>query len=576
MATVNLAGAMKSKHQSLNSKLMKYLHPAVSKPTRSLINFLNQKNISPLQETNWESYQLKPIIVASIIINILELASPLYINIVYTSILPSESVSSLIVLTVIVVTLMIINGWIKSVRLSLIGDGGARIDHKKRLEAISHFLQIDMNDFFNLSPTQHIQRLSAINILKDESSLQSLITAIDLIFSVLFIIVLFMIGGAVGFAAIGGIAIYLFKAFKFSKEYEEISRSRDLIDLQTRSFHEEVIEAADLIKANGLQQKMIVESEIYQDRRAHERMRQNQQSGIFQAFGSLTGQLTFSTGITLGAFLVITDNLSVGALAASILLLGKILTPWQQAMNLLNSYRRIAHSRDEYKSLMSIPITSKPGKKSIGDWHYIKINRNKDIAITAEEGEIILIKDQLHGENTRHIFLEIAGIKQSNGLLINDINVEEISSDHLKEYIAYIDPSRSFFKGTLLENLTGFQFKKNRRLALFWSMLSGLDEEVRKLPDGYNTQMNDTTSNILSRDTEAIAHIVTALSQDPKLIMIDLSNYSYGKQFVDRLEKILKRCKLGKIVLIGGGGPVFSKITKKSLYLQETSKEVLQ
>ena len=157
---------------------MKYLHPAVSKQTRSLINFLNQKDISPLQETNWESYQLKPIIVASIIINILELASPLYINIVYTSILPSESVSSLIVLTLIVVTLMIINGWIKSVRLSLIGDGGARIDHKKRLEAISHFLQIDMNDFFNLSPTQHIQRLSAINVLKDESSLQSLITAI--------------------------------------------------------------------------------------------------------------------------------------------------------------------------------------------------------------------------------------------------------------------------------------------------------------------------------------------------------------------------------------------------------------
>jgi len=562
--------------KTFKNNIRKTIHGFELSSMQIVGGFLNQGNISTFQTINWDSYQLKPIIVSSIIINILELSSPLYINILYTSILPSESVSSLIVLTGIVITLMLINGWLKSLRLSLTGDGGAKIDHKKRLEAMSHFLQINLDDFFSLSPTQHSQRLTAISLLKDESSLQALTTAIDLIFSILFIIVLFMIGGAVGFAAIVGIFIYLIKAKKYSEEYEERSRSRELTDLQTRSFQNQVNDAADLIRANGLQQKLIVESEYYLDRRAQERLRQNYQSGVFQAFSSLTGQITFATGVTLGALLVITENLSVGALAASILLLGKILSPWQQAINLLNSYRRLSHSRDEYKSLISIPLDEEKGDQLINNWEKVNIHKNNGLSIEVEKGNLYVINDNKFGEKTREFFMEISSIKESKNIFINDIKVKDYSKGHLKEKIVYVDPSRSFFKGTLMDNLTSFQPKKNRRRALFWSMLSGLDEEVRELPHGYGTEIEYNQSKILSQDVEAIAQIVTALSLNPKILLIDLLNCSYGQYFVDSLRKILKRCEFDKIVMIGGSGPVFNRLTNNTIYLQETSKEVLQ
>mgnify|MGYP001292532921 CR=1 FL=1 len=118
--------------------------------------------------------------------------------------------------------------------------------------------------------------------------------------------------------------------------------------------------------------------------------------------------------------------------------------------------------------------------------------------------------------------------------------------------------------------------KKNRRRALFWSMLSGLDEEVRELPHGYGTEIEYNQSKILSQDVEAIAQIVTALSLNPKILLIDLLSCSYGQHFVDSLRKILKRCEFDKIVMIGGSGPVFNRLTNNTIYLQETSKEVLQ
>jgi ABC-type bacteriocin/lantibiotic exporter with double-glycine peptidase domain len=59
-----------------------------------------------LRDVDWSKYQLDLILMTSVLINLLELASPLYLNIVYTSVLPSGAMSSLVVMTVAVVLLM--------------------------------------------------------------------------------------------------------------------------------------------------------------------------------------------------------------------------------------------------------------------------------------------------------------------------------------------------------------------------------------------------------------------------------------------------------------------------------------
>ena len=103
-----------------------------------------------LKRVDWNEYQIQPILIASILINIIELSSPLYINIVYTSILPSGSISSLIVLTTFVTFLILLGGWLKSVRLMLTGADGGRIEQKN--EDIS-FLATKTNNFLRLEST---------------------------------------------------------------------------------------------------------------------------------------------------------------------------------------------------------------------------------------------------------------------------------------------------------------------------------------------------------------------------------------------------------------------------------------
>lgn len=526
-----------------------------------------------LCSVNWSDYQLKPILLASVLINLLELASPLYINIVYTSVLPSGAISSLVVLSVGVVVLMLLGGWLKSVRLVLTGADGARIEHQKRLEAISHFLQLGFPDFLRLAPGRHLQRLNSINLLRDESALLSLTTAIDLAFSLLFVLVLFLIADSVGFIAVIAIIVYLLRALSFSKNYERLSRRRDQIELETRTYQDKLVDSMDLIQSNGLGGQFLVASERFQEEQAHERMEHNTFAGSYQAFGSLMGQITLAAGVTWGAWLVVHDRLLVGALAAALLLLGKILSPWQQAIGLWNSYRRLSHSRDEYDALMAIPVEGPGGRGNLPLDGVLTIVRQGISLVQAEMGSVVLLRDQRFGVDARELFLELIQVSPNSDLSLNGESIGLYRRSQLRQDIAYVNPACAFFQGTLLENITCFQPSRRKRKALFWSFLSGLDQEARALPHGYGTRMGGSLSTGLSRDARALAHLVTALSRDPKVLLLDLSDCSYGKAFIDGLTRILKRCRGQVTVLIAGGGRVLTQLADQALDLPPALEE---
>ena len=529
-----------------------------------------------LREVDWRQYQLGPILVASVLINLLELASPLYINIVYTSVLPSGSMSSLVVMTVAVVLLMVLGGWLKTVRLGFTGGDGARLEHQRRLAGLAHFSQMRLSDYLSASPATHLERLNSINLLRDESALQSLTTAIDLVFSLLFVLVLFLIAGSVGIVAVIAIVIYLLRALAFARDYEGISKQHDRLELERLSYQTKLMGSIDLIKSNGLGRQFLVGNEQRQEELAWQRMVNNNFSGQYQAFGSLMSQLTFAGIVTWGALLVIQGSLLVGALAAALLLAGKILTPWQQAMGLWNSYRRLAHARDEYDALMATPVEAEGGEEKLvlAAEGALSLSLDGRPLAVIPTGSVALLRDQQFGAQVRHLFMDLIQIEADPRLQLNGLPIGSYHREALRDGIAYVDPSRDFFDGTLLQNITSYQPRRYQRRALFWAFLTGLDTTVRSLPQGYSTAMGTSLPTGLSRDCQQLFQVVTALARSPQLLLLDLSDCSYGKEFIDGLQRILGRTKGRTTVLISGAGRVLGSVSDQQIDMPAQGREV--
>ena len=537
---------------------------------------IHHRFFQSLRQVDWSDYQLGPILIASVLINLLELSSPLYINIIYTSVLPSGSMASLVVLTIAVVLLMVLGGFLKAIRLGLTGGDGARLEHQRRMQSLAHFLQMRLVDYLRVSPAAHLDRLNSINLLRDESALQSLTVAIDLIFSLLFVLVLFLIAGSVGIVAVVAIVVYLLRALAFARAFEDLSKRRDRLELDRIAYQGKLMDSIDLIKSNGLGRQFLVGNEQLQEELAWQRMVNNNFDGQVQAFGALMSQLTFAAIVTWGALRVIQGGLLVGALAAALLLAGKILNPWQQAMALWSSYRRLAHARDEFDALMAIPVESEGGSELIGgSGGMVTLTLEGRNLAAVPSGSVVLLRDRQFGAEVRHLFMGLIQITSQPGLQLNGLPIERYQRDDLREAVAYVDPSREFFEGTLLENITSFQPRRYQRKALFWSYLTGLDTTVRGLPQGYATAMGTSVPTGLSRDAQQLFQVVTALSRSPNALLLDLSDCSYGKEFIDGLERILKRTR-GKItVLISGTGRVLNTISDQQIDLSDSMSEVL-
>ena len=557
----------------LIGKLVRGIFSSVS----LLGEFFGHRFFRSLGNTDWSSYQLGPILIASILINLLELASPLYINVIYTSVLPSGSMSSLVVLTAGVVVLMVIGGWLKSVRLGFTGGDGARLEHQRRLEGLAHFSQMRLSDYLSVSPATHLERLNSINLLRDESALQSLTTAIDLLFSLLFVVVLFLIAGSLGFVAVIAILVYLVRALAFARDYELISKRRDRLELERLSYQSKLMGSIDLIKSNGLGRQFLVGNEQRQEELAWQRMVNNNFSGQYQAFGALMSQLAFAGIVTWGAFLVIQGRLLVGALAAALLLAGKILSPWQQAMGLWNSYRRLSHSRDEFDALMACPVEPDggPERLALPADGVLSLSLSGQALAVLPSGASVLLRDHQFGARVRHLFMALIQIEYDATLQLNGLPIARYNREELRRSISYVDPSREFFEGTLLQNITSFQPHRFQRRALFWSYLSGLDKTVRSMPQGYSTPLGGSTSSGLSRDSQQLFHLVTALARSPQILLLDLSDCSYGKEFINGLHRILKRTKGRTTVLISGTGRVLNSLTDQQIDLAGVAQEVV-
>ena len=523
---------------------------------------LQHRYFRNLRQFDWHSIKLGQIIVASALINLLELASPLYINIVYTTILPKRATESLILLTFLVVACLLGVGWLKSVRLALVGREGAQVEHQKRMQAFLRFIHMPLSRYLGVNPSTHLSRLNSINLLRDESAVQSLAVAIDLFFSIFFIVVFVLLGGILVIPLLLGIVFYFFESLRFSRGFELISREKDKLDLERRHYHAQIIDSADLIKTNGLSNQFLVGGEPLQEKWSWQKMDSSNAIGHYQAFGSYVNQVTFACVATLGALMIIGDRLMVGALAACLLLVGKIFNPWQQAMALWNSFRRLAHTWDEYDSLMQEPVDLEGGQQELclRDQERFSLEAQGSPPLFINVGQTTLLRDGCQGRVVRDVFVNLLRADDSESVRLNGSSLTDFTLSSLRGSFAYCSPSSSFFEGSLIQNITKFQPSCHERRAYFWCVLTGLDREIRALPAGYQTLLGTSRPSGLSSDAQGLLQIVAALSTKVDVVLIDLADSSYGKRFIDGLEIILNRCRGRRTLLVSGNGRVLDRL----------------
>lgn len=129
-------------------------------------------------------------------------------------------------------------------------------------------------------------------------------------------------------------------------------------------------------------------------------------------------------------------------------------------------------------------------------------------------------------------------------IFINNTDLNKISLHNLRRKIAIVSQESCFYSGTIWENLN-FGDSIDETELIKYSKMLGLYEEIMKMPDKWNTVLNEGTSN-LSGGQKKRLDILRALIMNPDIIIFDESTASIDLERRECYSILSARLKMKK------------------------------
>ncbi len=515
------------------------------------------------------------IVVASFCANILGLALPIAMIQVYDRIIPKEGYATLTVLALGLLTAAVADFGLRMARGKLIAMAGSKFETLAYRRAFRHMLQYNSPLGALDQGTLH-DRVESIERVRKHHGSEAAAALLDIPFIVLFIAVLVLISPMLGLAVCLLAAASIAVVWVQRRHILKLSEERQERDQRRHSFLVETIDGIEMIKGLGIEPLM---------QRRYERL----MSVSAEITRDLSRRISLTQGITstialmapivmscVGSYLVIQEQMSIGGVAASVLLTGRIVQPLLRIEALLAGERGTASSEDHVVELLETAKTGSPNVQ-LESVEKIEIDRVSispapdapavltDVSLTLRRGDCIALEGG-DGSGRSLLLSALAGqLPPALGQIrMNSVPVGDLHPDVLSNKISLLSPDHTMLEGTLLENLTAFQVDKYRKRAFNLAHELGIADFIAQHPEGLAMPVASRASNSLPKSIHDGIILVSGLINAPDVILFDEANAGLDRHVDQRLVKFLDRAKARSIIVMVTHRPSYLKLANRT------------
>lgn len=513
-------------------------------------------------------------------INLLSLAVPLATMQVYDRIIPNQTMPSFYWLATGALIALALEGLLRWLRSAASSWLAARFEHIVSCNAVRAILQTPMVGRRH-AVGDHVDAMGGIAGLGYTLVGQLAQSLLDLPFALLFIVAIAYLAPSLAWIPIGfALAYGLFIAF--ARGYYHTAKLRQE-ETRTRRYNLVIhlMQSLHLIKAQALEEPLLRRHEKIQAETAVVNLDAGFWSRLPQDLGGSFNQLATLIVIALGATMVSSGQMTLGALSACMMLTGRSLTPIQ---GLLNFWLRSTEAFLAQERLEEILAAGRNGEKSelppfpndilgtleVRDLHFRHAPDQpwlfQGLNLEVAGGTLLAISGP-SGAGTTTLLRLLAGLyaPEKGTVAVGNCDLSQWDLSDMRGRIAYVPPNGTMFRGTILENLTMFQ-SELKLAALEAASLLGLDEVVSLLPSGYETEI-DANSFLPKAIIQRIV-IARALVVRPRVLILDDPTASMDADTEGVLIWLLKKLQGRCTVVLGTTAMHLSEMADMQLDLE--------
>ena len=473
---------------------------------------------------------------ATFSINTLALGTSLYTMQVYDRVVPTGAISTLIALTIGVFIAIFLEMMIKFSRSVLLDYATKKMDIEYSNDIFERFLRIRC-DALPKSIGTLTGQLQSYNNVRAFITSAAMFLFIDLPFSIIFILAIFVIGGfAMGLVPIGFLILSLIVGFIFRKKIEQASKNSSMASYKKMGLMVETVENSENIKATGAGFNILNNWNRLTQEAVDDDIEIRHYSDMSSYITAFLQQLSYIAIVSLGAYLVAENGtITMGALIAMTILSGRILQPIAQLPNQFVQWGKASLAVKDLDNVYKLASDNDGIDRPLSPYLDTTNIRCKDISFGYTENSNVISVSELNikqGEKVailgaigsgKSTFLKIlAGLyKPTKGFVYLDgIDMQLIKRDFLTENMSYLPQTTKLFAGTLRDNLIFGMIGISDEQIIEAAKLTGLIGLINALPNGLDTVVPEGGESVSGGQKQLIA-LTRMIVANKKIILLD-------------------------------------------------------
>lgn len=488
----------------------------------------------------------------SVFANILMLTGPLFMLQIYDRVLGSRSEETLVAMFGLVALLFLFFGLLEFARGRVMSRVGARF--QSELGPNLFMAVLERSARYRGMP-EGKTALADLQAVRNFLTSPVFFALMDMPWTPVFLVAIFIFHPMLGWLAVFGGGLLILSAFLNQLMTQKRVGEAQARALASDRFSKQVESGSELIWAQGMGPHMQTRWARMMEDGLAKTINANDWTGGFSAFTKSFRLFLQSAMLALGAWLVLQNEVTPGAMIASSIMLGRALAPVEQALNqwpvaqrarsgmqnLRAFLNRLPDTEDPTRlpdpkamlSAQSVTVVGRAGEKPVLNAVSLVVPAGQALGVIGKSGS---------GKST--IARVLTGLLEPRAgeVRLGGATLQQYGPERLGDLIGYLPQDVMLFDGTVAENIAHMSLNPDSDKVVRAAKRARIHDIILGLPDGYDSVVSAGSLQLSGGQKQRLA-LARALYNDPTVLILDEPNSALDADGSDALNAAVNEMK---------------------------------
>ena len=506
----------------------------------------------------------KHVVLASLVINMIAIASPLFVMNVYDRVVPNNALETLWMLAIGIFIAYFVDFLLRNLRSYFTDIAGRNADVVMASRLMQHLMSIRL-DYKPDSTGTMANNMREFESLREFFSSTTLLAIMDMPFIIIFILIVSMIGGplfivpavAVPFVILCGVLLQ----FPFQRAVESGYKE----GAQKNAILIEILNGIETVKTSMAEGRMQHMWEKVVTMSAKSNAHTKRLANFSMTISMLAAQLV-SVGIVVwGVYLITDGSMTMGGLIACNILAGRAMAPLSQVAAMLAKLQQSRMALKSLDQLMNIP-SERPAEGSNFDYGDLKSSLSTEelsfkypqaerfvlegIHMSIKPGEKVGIIGRM-GSGKSTLGKLLVGLYQptEGAVKFGGVDIRQMDIADLRSKVGYLAQDNYLFYGSVRENISVGLPNADEQAILRAATTAGVIDFIQNHPAGFGMLVGERGMSLSGGQRQAVS-LARALLHDPEVLILDEPSSNMDLRSEANLKKRLSTIIEHKMVVI--------------------------